>query len=243
MVPSPSRPDPAAATASAPERVREEEATRGPSLVHVYQWMALGLGVTGATGLYLWRRAELLFQIAYSPLMWVLLLVQIGMAVGLAGHAPRMPAPVAGAVLFLYAIVLGATLAPVVARHAGEPVGAAFFVAAAVFAGASLYGRWAPRALGQWRSFGAMALAGLLLATAVNAVRALYFGTARGWPGWLLTYAAVLLFVGLAAYEARRRRAPESAVPARPIQAAAQLYLDFVNVFVFLLRPLGRRRD
>jgi hypothetical protein len=209
-------------------------AAPAPLTARVYQWMALGLGVSGATAAALSRRESLLWGILMSPLKWVLLLAVIALSVTLPGFVLRLRAPFALALLVAYAALMGAALTPVFFFYTSDSLAAAFFVAGGMFAAMSSYGRWTRRELWSWRAFLAMAGVGLVLGTAANLVAAARGGAASGRLYWVATYGCT---GGL------RRKAAEAAGTPLAIQGAALLYLDFVNLFALLLGVLGRRRD
>jgi FtsH-binding integral membrane protein len=214
-------------------------------MTRVYQWMALGLGVTGATAMVMASLPDLELAIVGSPLIWVLLLATVGMAIALQGYAARMSAAVAFVVFFAYSALMGVSLAPIFWRYTAGSIGMTFIVSGGMFAATSLYGYVTRKDLSGWSTFLMMGLFGLIIASAVNAI---FFGFGSPLLYWLTTYVGVIVFTGLTAFDTQRIRraaiaAGPNAAPQMAIQGATMLYLDFVNLFVYLLRIFGRERD
>jgi FtsH-binding integral membrane protein len=223
-----------------------EAAVPANLMTRVYQWMALGLGVTGATALIAQSVPSLMQLIWGTPLRFVLLLALIGMAVGLGGFVMRMSAPVAFAVFFAFAAVNGLALAPIFYVFEAGSIANTFFVTAGMFGAVTLWGYVTKRDLSGWGTFLMMGLVGLIIASIVNMIA---FGFGSPLLYWLTTYMGVIVFTGLTAYDTQRiKRAAlasgNAASPQLAIQGATLLYLDFINLFMYLLRLFGRaRRD
>lgn len=214
-------------------------------MTRVYQWMSLGLGVTGATAMIVQSQPELMQVIFGTPLIWVLLIATVIMSIALSGFATRMSAPVAFTVFFTYSALMGVTLSPIFWMYTGASIAATFFVTGGMFGAMTLYGYVTKRDLSGWGSFLMMGLIGLLIATVVNAI---FFGFQSEFLYWLTTYVGVIVFTGLTAYDTQKIKeaalaAGPGASPQMAIQGATMLYLDFINLFIYLLRILGRSRD
>lgn len=212
-------------------------------MTRVYQWMTLGLGVTGASAWLVANNESLLNLVFGTPLMWVLLLATFGMSVALTGFAARMPAAVAFVVFFAYAGLMGAALAPIFVIYSLGSIAAAFFATSGTFAGMTLYGYATKKDLSGWGTFLMMGLIGLLVASLVNVI---FFGFTSPMLYWLITYAGVILFAALTAYDTQniKRRLLEAngaVTPQMSIQGATILYMDFINLFIYLLRLFGSR--
>jgi hypothetical protein len=176
---------------------------------------------------------------------WVyigLLLAQFGLVVALSAMVQRLSAPAAGALFLGYSALTGATLSVILLVYSTATVGVAFAVTAGTFAAMSVYGTVTKRDLTSWRSFLFMGLIGIVIAGLVN----LFLRSAM--MDFVLSCAAVVVFTGLTAYDTQKlrefARAGGAAVAAAPISGALSLYLDFINLFLAILRLLGgRRRD
>ncbi len=217
----------------------------GTSFVaRVYNWMGIGLGVTAAVAIVTANSPALLKLIFGNPILLIGLLVgQIAMAIAV-GSAARRANPALATGLFLaYAATLGLTLSAILLVYTAASIGATFVVTAGMFGAMSLYGWTTKKDLTSMGSFLLMALIGLILASLVN------FFLASNALGYLISFAGVAIFVGLTAYDTQKIKMIGAQVDADSaqgkglaIQGALALYLDFVNLFLFLLRLFGRRR-
>jgi len=173
-----------------------------------------------------------------------LILVELALVMGLSWGLSRMSAAVATGGFILYSALSGVTLAAIFLVYTTESIASTFLVTASVFGAMSLYGYTTQRDLTSWGSFLFMALIGLIIASLVNIFlqsTAIY---------WVTTYAGVLIFVGLTAYDTQKLKRLSSTINERDtetfqkmvILGALTLYLDFINLFLYLLRLLGKRR-
>jgi FtsH-binding integral membrane protein len=211
------------------------------AMQQVYLWMTAGLMVTGAvaTSLYNSGAVESL-----GSLMIVLLLVQIGVVFFLSARINKM-APTTATILFLaYSALSGVTLTPIFYAYTASSIGTTFFVTAGTFATMALYGATTKRDLTGLGSMLMMALVGLVIASIVN----IFLGS--GLMSLVISAAGVLIFVGLTAYDVQsltrmaQNVSTEDDTHRFAIIGALKLYLDFINLFLFLLRFLGTgRRD
>lgn len=211
------------------------------AMQQVYLWMTAGLMVTGAvaTSLYNSGAVESL-----GSLMIVLLIVQIGVVFFLSARINKM-APTTATILFLaYSALSGVTLTPIFYAYTASSIGTTFFVTAGTFATMALYGATTKRDLTGLGSMLMMALVGLVIASIVN----IFLGS--GLMSLVISAAGVLIFVGLTAYDVQsltrmaQNVSTEDDTQRFAIIGALKLYLDFINLFLFLLRFLGTgRRD
>ena len=212
-------------------------------LQRVYGWMAIGLAIT----------AFVAFSVASSPALrqvvlgnrivfFALIAAQLGLVFYLSGRAATLAAGTAALLFAAYSALTGVTLSVVLLAYTGESVAGTFVVTAAMFAALAAYGTMTSRNLAGVGQFFFMGLVGLLLASLVGMFwqnDALQF---------LISVVGVLVFTGLTAWDAQRLRQMALAVPdgqARSvaIAGALSLYLNFINLFLFLLRFMGRRRE
>jgi FtsH-binding integral membrane protein len=205
-----------------------------------YRWMTLGLATTGFVALFVAHSPGALeLLLGNRILFYALLFGQLGLVVALSAVAARVSTAVAASMFFAYAALTGVTFSTLFLVYTASSIAATFFVTAGAFAGLSLFGMATQRDLSAMGRFGVFALIGVILASVVN-----MFLRSSGLE-WLITVAGVLLFAGLTAYDTQRlkelfRRGETSAN--LPLVGALTLYLDFINMFLFLLRLVGDRR-
>jgi len=207
-----------------------------------YRWMTLGLATTGVVALGVAHsQAALDVLLGNRILFYALLFGQLGLVVALSAMATRVSTAVAALMFFAYAAVTGVTFSTLFLVYTASSIASTFFVTAGAFAGLSFFGTVTRRDLSAVGRFGLFALIGIILASLVN-----MFLRSSGLE-WMITCVGVLLFAGLTAYDTQRlkelfQRNETSAN--LPLVGALTLYLDFINMFLFLLRILGdRRRD
>lgn len=208
-------------------------------LTQAFVWMFAGLLVTaGVATLVSGNEAVLAFAYgAFLPLM----IVQIAIVLGISFLIGRVSATVALGLFFVYAASLGVTIGAIVAAYTTASVGTAFLSAAAAFGGAAFYGATTKRSLAGLGGILAMLLFGLIAASLVN----LFIGSSG--ISWALSLGAVVLFTILTAYDVQRISAGDlvamtGSVEKAAVMGALRLYLDFVNLFLALLRLFGDRR-
>lgn len=205
----------------------------------VYGWMTLGLLVTAFVA---WavastpaaRQAVLGNRLVFFGLV----IAELALVVTLSAAVRRLPAAAAGGLFALYSALNGATLSVVLLVYTGASVATAFVTCAGAFGAMSIYGTVARRDLTSWRSFLFMGLVGVIIASLVN----LFVGSSM--VAWVVSCMGVVVFTGLTAYDTQKLRAFARAgggTAAFAVSGALALYLDFVNLFLSLLRLLGRR--
>lgn len=211
----------------------------------VYLWMALGLLVT--TGAALSTIFTPLGNLVFSSMyvFYGLMIGELVMVVSLTAAIWKLHPSLAGILFFAYAALNGVTLSVIFLVYELGSIGMAFFVAAALFGAMSLIGYSTKKDLSNWRSYLMMGLIGLVIASLVN----LFVGGSG--MDWLISIFGVLLFLGLTVYDTQRIKrmtiqsmvnGDEAVAMKMGILGALNLYLDFVNIFLYLLRLFGRRR-
>ena len=208
----------------------------------VYGWMAAGLAVTALVATVVAGSPELVFTIASNRLIfWGLMLSQIGIVVWLSARAATM-APATAAMLFLlYSALTGLTMSFVLLAFTGQSIATTFMVTAGTFGALATYGTVTKRSLAGWGQFLFMGLIGVVIASVVG-----MFWQNDGFQ-FVLGFIGVIVFTGLTAYDAQRLKAMALALPggrtgAYAVVGALTLYLDFINLFLMLLRLTGDRR-
>ena len=208
----------------------------------VYAWMASGVALTAVVAWWVSTQPQLA-QLFAGPTRWVLLIVQIGLVVAIVGAINKISAGVATLLFMVYSALMGLTLSVIFSVYAAPIIATTCGVTAGMFAGISVYGFVTKRDLTRLGSLLFMALIGLIIASIVN----IFWANSTLY--WIVTYAGVLIFVGLTAYDTQKLKiiaiqtADNPAMAARlAISGALTLYLDFINLFLFMLRILGDRR-
>jgi FtsH-binding integral membrane protein len=221
-------------------------------MLRVYNYMLMGLAISGLTA---WVVATvpqvqaLFFQfnpaagrLGLAPLGWVALLAPLGLVFFLGYRIQQMSLQAAQTTFWVFAALMGVSIAPVLLVYTGVSVAQVFFVTAASFGGLSLYGYTTQRDLSPFGSFLIMGLWGLIIATLVN------FFLQSSMLMWITSVIGVGIFAGLTAYDTQRIKEmyyvgdDGTVAGKKAVMGALSLYLDFVNMFMFLMRLLGDRR-
>lgn len=212
-------------------------------LFNVYNWMAMGLGITAVISLFL-SSNETAMLIVNNPVILIgTIIMQFVVVLGLSFAINKIPAVVAIGAFFFYSALMGVTMSFVFLAYTGASVFATFFVCAGMFAAVSVFGYITRMDLSGMGTFLLMGLVGIILASIVNMF------LANSTLYWIISYAGVLIFVGLTAYDTQKIKQMAMDIDASSesgkkaaIFGALQLYLDFINLFLFLLRIMGDRR-
>ncbi len=205
-----------------------------------YRWMTLGLATTGLVALGIASSPAALDVLLQNRfLFYALLFGQIGLVLGFRAAASRASTAVVAAMFFAYAALTGVTFSTLFLVYTASSIASTFFVTAGAFGGLSLFGAVTRRDLSAIGRFGMFALIGVFIALFVN-----MFLRSSG-VGLLIDIVGVVLFAGLTAYDTQRLKALFSSGETSgnlPLVGALTLYLDFINMFLFLLRFTGDRR-
>ncbi len=211
-------------------------------MLRVYNYMAGGVALTGVVA-YLAFEYDLLLQLTQiSPILgWVVVLAPLGFVLVLSFGVHRLSPAVAQILFWAFAAVMGLSLSTIFYQYTEGSIARVFFISAATFAAMSLYGYTTKRDLTAWGSFLFMGLIGIIIASIVNIF----------WASSALTFAisiiGVLVFTGLTAYDTQRIKHQYNALDdaaiatKKAVMGALSLYLDFINLFLMLLRLLGNR--
>ncbi len=212
----------------------------------VYQWMAGGLALTAATALLVVQSPALLAALVLNRAVFFgLIFAELALVVWLVGWIPRMGVRTASWAFLGYSLLNGITLSVVLLVYTGTSVALTLGVCALTFGAAAAYGTVTRRDLTAAGSFAFMGLVGLIVASLAN-----WFFRSPAMD-WIISYVGVIVFVVLAAYDAQKIQRiglsaagqGEAALSRHAILGALALYLDFVNLFLFLLRIFGRTRE
>lgn len=211
----------------------------------VYNWMAIGLGLTGFVAFYV-SNNEALKQLIFGNriIFFGLIIGELALVFYLSARVNKMQASTATALFILYAALNGATLSFIFLVYTHSSITSTFFICAATFVACSIYGMATKRDLTSIGGFMAMGLIGIIIASVVN-----MFVRSSG-MSMIISYIGVLVFVGLTAYDTQKLKSmalnqPDGVnagvVRKGAILGALSLYLDFINLFLMLLRILGNR--
>jgi hypothetical protein len=210
----------------------------------VYTWMALALVITGVTAYGVATTPSLIEAIVMNRvLFWGLVIAEFGLVFGISGMLHKLSLATATLMFIAYSVINGALLSVIFLVYTMDSIGMVFFITAATFGVMALIGYTTKTDLTKMGSILFMALIGLIIATVVN-----MFVHSSGLQ-LIISYAGVLIFVGLTAYDTQKIKqmlyeqdsADESAQKLALV-GALSLYLDFVNLFIYLLRILGNRK-
>lgn len=232
------------------ELIREKEqmaAVAFPALMRkVYVWMTLALVLTGFTAYAVANSPGIMTAIYTNRmLMWGLLIGELALVWYVSARIDRLSLPTATMLFVLYSVLNGATLSIIFMAYTMTSIASVFFITAGTFAAMSLVGYFTKKDLSGLGRLLFMTLLGLVIATLVNV-----FLIKSGGFSLIVSYVGVLIFVGLTAYDTQKIK--NMLVEADDISADAQkialmgslaLYLDFINLFLYLLRIFGNSRD
>ena len=207
-------------------------------LTRVYGWMTAALAVTGVVSmLTASSEAAMRFIFANRGVFFGLMIGEVLLVVVLAAAVHKMSAGLATLAFMAYAALNGLTLAAIFLLYTKGSIATTFFVTGGTFGAMAVWGATTKRSLDGLGHFVMMGLIGLIIASIVN----IFLGSEMLY--WLTTYAGVLIFTGLTAYDTQKiRQARLGATTQGAISGALMLYLDFINLFLYLLRLLGDRR-
>ena len=223
-----------------------EAAAAFPVLMRkVYLWMTFALVITAFTAYYVATNETILTAIVTNQaLFWGLIIAELVLVFTVTAAINRLSLTVATLLFILYSVINGATLSFILMVYTSSSVVSVFFITAGTFAAMAAYGYFTKTDLTSWGKYLIMALIGLIIASIVN-----IFTQSSGLQ-LILNYAGVLIFVGLTAYDTQKIKvmllqATDAGENAQKIalMGALSLYLDFINLFIHLLRILGDRRS
>ena len=214
-------------------------------MLRVYNYMASGLALTGIVAFAAaWGGDNSFYaSIARTPLIWLVILAPLGLVMLMSFGIQRMQANTAQMVFWLYAGLMGLSLAMVFLVFTGASVARVFFITAGTFGAMSLYGYTTQRDLSQFGSFLFMGLIGIVIAGLVN----IFIGSTA--MQFAISVIGVLVFVGLTAYDTQQFKEmyyegdDYETGSKKAIMGALRLYLDFINLFMLLMQLFGTRRD
>jgi len=209
-------------------------------ITNVYGLMTGALAITGFIAWYIMSNDNLVAQLA--PNYMILLLLELGVVMGLSFLVNKVSVNVARLLFVIYSALNGLTFGVILHFFTTESIASTFFVTAGTFGFMSIYGYFTKKDLTSFGRILMMALIGILIASLVN----FFLNSPQLY--WVITYVGVLIFVGLVAYDTQKLKALAANIDGEEMEhkasiiGALTLYLDFINLFLLLLRIMGRRR-
>ena len=215
-------------------------------MLSVYNYMGLGLAITGLVALAVASSPAIYMPIFTTPLKWVVILAPLGFVMFLSARIHAMSVSAAQLTFWLFAGVMGISMASIFLVFTGESIARVFFVTAATFGAVSLYGYTTKRDLSGMGSFLFMGLIGIVIASLVN----LFIGSTA--LQFAVSVIGVLVFTGLTAWDTQRLKeqylgslqyAGADIAGKTAVMGALSLYLNFINLFTMLLQLMGNQRS
>ncbi len=200
----------------------------------VYVKMFLALLVTAACAFYASTSGFVMYMAQHSWVYWGMFIAMLGIVFGLSAGIQRMKSSTATAVFYLFAVLMGLSLSTIFIVYSGASLFKTFLITAGVFG--------AMKDLSRFGSFMVMALFGLIITSVIN----LFMHSTQ--LEWIISFAGVIIFIGLTAWDTQQvkrmaEQMPESTYGHLATIGALSLYLDFINLFLYLLRFFGNSRD
>jgi len=213
-------------------------------LLNVYNWMTMGLALTGLIAYAVSSSITLIRIFVLNPfLFYGLLIFQLIIVIALSAAIGKIPSIVAIGAFFLYSALTGLTFSVLFLVYTSASIASTFFICAAMFGSVSVFGYITKMDLSGLGTFMYMGLVGLIIASVVN------FFVASSTLYWMISYVGVLIFVGLTAWDTQKIKKISMSQNFETeegkkiaVMGALNLYLDFINMFLFLLRIMGNRR-
>jgi uncharacterized protein len=212
-------------------------------MLRIYNYMASALALTGIVAWVFAGYLETNRALLHSPVMWLIILAPLGLVMMLSYGLNRLSLPAAQGLFWLYAALMGLSMSTIFLAYTYSSIARVFFITAGTFAAMSLYGYTTRRDLSRFGSFLFMGLIGIVIAMLVNIFLqspAIY---------WAISVVGVLVFTGLTAYDTQSIKEMyyegdgNEIAGKKSIMGALRLYLDFINLFMMLLRLMGSARD
>lgn len=214
-------------------------------LAKVFNWMFVGLAITGIVAL-LTAESGIALTIIGSPLFLILILAELGLVFFLSARIEKLQSMTAALLFYGYSVLNGVTLSVIFLAYTRSSIAATFFITAGMFGAMAVYGMVTKRDLSGWGSFLMMGVIGIIIASIVN----IFLKSSSLY--WVISLIGVFVFTALTAYDVQKIKNMgekgilnhgEEAIKKGAIMGALALYLDFINLFLMLLRFFGGSRD
>lgn len=211
-------------------------------MLKVYNYMASALAVTGFIAYFISTQTAIMQAIFGSPLKWLVMLAPLGVVMFLQFRINKLSVSSAKSWFYGYSALMGLSLSSIFIAYTGESIARTFFITSAAFVSLSLYGYTTKKDLSGFGSFLIMGVFGIIIASLVN----LFLQSSA--LSFAISVIGVLVFAGLTAYDTQRIKSMyyqlgghSEAIAKASIMGALSLYLDFINMFIFLLQFMGNR--
>ncbi len=227
--------------AAAGTDTREFDAGLRAYMLKVYNYMASGVLLTGIVALYASQSDALMNILFGSPLAYVIMFAPFAFVLVMSLGINKMSSSALQMIFWAFAATMGLSLASIFIVYTGESIARTFFITSGMFGALSLYGYTTKKSLSGWGTFLFMGLIGLIIASVVN----MFLGSSM--MSFIISVGGVLVFAGLTAYDTQKIKemyaytTTGESVAKSAIMGALNLYLDFINLFMFLLHFLGNR--
>ncbi len=218
-------------------------ATTSSVMKRVYLKMTLGLLVTAFISMFCaGSHGYMSFMFTNSWFYWALFIAELVLVFTITGAINKLSSGVASLLFYAFAVVNGLALAPIFIVYTMTSIAKTFFICAGTFGAMSIYGYFTTQDLTKWGNYLFYALLGLIIASVVNVF------TKSSTMEWIISIAGVLIFVGLTAWDTQKIKTmvqytPNDRIGHLATIGALSLYLDFINLFLYLLRFFGNQRD
>ena len=210
-------------------------------MLRVYNYMMLGLALTGVVAFAVASSPAALQLIFGTPLMWVVMLAPLAFVMILSFGLHRLSTPMTQLLFWAFAGAMGLSLSSIFIAYTGASITRVFFITASAFAALSIYGYTTKKDLSGWGTFLFMGLIGIIIASIVNIF------LASSMMHFIITVGGVLVFAGLTAYDTQKIKSEYlvsdsgEVAEKKAVSGALRLYLDFINLFIMLLHLFGNR--
>jgi hypothetical protein len=214
----------------------------GAFMTKVYSWMTLALFITGIIAMYVASSEQLLNIVFGTKYMFMgLIIAQLGVVWYLSARVSKLSYTTATIMFIVYSVLSGITLSSIFILYTASSIASTFFITAGTFAVMSLAGFFTKKDLSGFGAIMMMGLIGVIIATVVN------FFLESSTLNYIISYVGVMIFVGLTAYDTQKLKIMATQLDGEQakkgsIMGALTLYLDFINLFLYLLRVLGDRK-
>ena len=209
----------------------------------VYVWMSLALAITGITAFGVANSPGIISAIYSNQFFWGLMIAELGLVFAISGAINRLSLTTATMLFVLYSVINGVVMSSIFLVYTMTSIASVFFITAGTFAVMAFIGYTTKTDLTSMGKILMMAIIGLIIASLVN----VFFVKSSGFD-LIISYVGVLIFVGLTAYDSQKIKqmlemAPDTSEASQKLAlvGALSLYLDFINLFIYLLRILGKR--
>ena len=214
-------------------------------MLRIYNYMASALALTGIVAYVaaMGGRDSFIAHIYHTPLMWLVILAPLGLVMVLSYGLNRLSVAAAQGIFWAYAALMGLSMSTIFLVYTGESIARVFFITAGTFTAMSLYGYTTKRDLSRFGAFLFMGLIGIVIASLVN----IFVGSSA--LSFAISVIGVLVFTGLTAYDTQSIKEMYyegdgyELAGKKSVMGALRLYLDFINLFMMLLRLMGTARD